>query len=242
MGKHKSESVMLPLFVMVKSSKTFLSHGHKCQNRLTNRLFSVITYYKITLCFFGVGMSIVLVTGFEPFGERKTNSSWETVSSLPDKIGANTIHKLCLPVVYAKAAEIAIREAERIGADIVLSVGEAGGRKEVAVEQTAVNLRCARIPDNSGYQPENEPCAAGGGDGYFATIPVADTVEALKKDGLPVGISYHAGCFVCNDLMYLVLHRFRNTHVKSGFVHVPAESDIALYTECVTKIIEYICG
>ena len=186
-------------------------------------------------------MSVVLVTGFEPFGDRKTNSSWETVSSLPDEIGTNRIHKLCLPVVYGKAAEITIGEAERIGADIVLSVGEAGGRKEVTVEQTAINLRRARIPDNSGFEPENEPCATDGGDGYFATIPVAEAVESLKKGGLPVGISYHAGCFVCNDLMYLVLDRFRNTHVKSGFVHVPAESDIALYTECVTKIIEFIC-
>ena len=48
-------------------------------------------------------------------------------------------------------------------------------------------------------------------------------VENIKKAGVPASVSYTAGTFVCNDLMYAVLYHcqreFPNT--IGGFMHVP---------------------
>lgn len=185
-------------------------------------------------------MKTVLITCFEPFENRPTNASTEAVRQLPDRIGQWDIRKLQLPVVYGQAPQKAIACAKETGAELILCVGEAGGREDVTVEQIGINLRAARIADNAGCQPENEPCVTGGADGLFATIPVADAVKTLQKEGLPVRVSYTAGTFICNDVLYSVLHTFAGTDTRCGFVHVPAYGDTALSAACLLRLLQYL--
>ena len=170
-----------------------------------------------------MGGRTILVTCFEPFGGREGNMSREAVLALPETVGGRRLRKLCLPVVFGEAAEKAAAEAERLGASDILSVGEAGGRKALTPELAALNLRYARIPDNRGRSPLDEPAVPGGENALFSTLPAREMAAAIQKAGLPAEASCSAGLYVCNDLFYGLLHRFRNTGTRCGFLHVPAE-------------------
>ncbi|MBR2639119.1 MAG: pyroglutamyl-peptidase I, partial [Oscillospiraceae bacterium] len=113
------------------------------------------------------------------------------------------------------------RIAEELNPDAIICVGQAGGRSSVTPEMVAVNLRFASIPDNEGNQPKDIPCVSDGENAYFSTLPVRKMVEAVSEASIPCSDSYSAGTYVCNDLIYHVLHRFKNTETRACFIHVP---------------------
>lgn len=150
----------------------------------------------------------LLITGFAPFGGEEINPSWEAVRALPERILEYETTKLRLPVVFGEAAKIAIAEAEKIRADVVLCIGQAGGRAEVCPELVGINLKNATIPDNGGNQPKDEPIAEGGDAAYFSTLPVRKIADAISAAEIPSRLSYSAGAYVCNDLLYSLLRHF----------------------------------
>ena len=163
----------------------------------------------------------LLITGFEPFAGSSINAAWSAVDSLPERIGAWELHKLQVPTVFGTAAQRVLAAAEELRPDAVLCVGQAGGRGGVTPEMAALNLRFARIPDNAGQSPMDEPVIPGGPAAYFATLPARVMTNAIQAAGLPAAVSYSAGVFVCNDLFYSLLHHFRDTPTRVGFIHVP---------------------
>jgi pyroglutamyl-peptidase len=170
----------------------------------------------------------LLVTGFEPFGSERVNPSWEAVKALPERIGDRKLHKLLLPVEFGQAARLAIGTAKECGADAILCVGLAAGRDAVTPEAIGVNVRDASIPDNAGYRPEGEPIDPNGPAAYFSTLPVRKMTEAINGAGIPARLSYTAGTYVCNDLLYSLLHCFSGSDVPVAFVHIPLERTLSL--------------
>ena len=164
---------------------------------------------------------ILLITGFDPFGGECVNPAWEAVKLLPERVGAFHLHKLQIPTVFGKASAMVLAEAEKLQPDVILCIGQAGGRSAVTPERIAVNIRDARIPDNGGNQPQGEYVVPEGPAAYFATVPVIAMAEAICKTGLPGTVSNSAGAFVCNDTFYALLHRFAGTETRVGFIHVP---------------------
>ena len=167
----------------------------------------------------------LLITGFMPFGGDPVNPSWEAVKALPDRIGGFSLHKLLLPVEFGCAADLAYAEAQAIRASAVLCVGLAAGRTAVTPEAIGINIRDARIPDNAGVAPKGEPIEPDAPAAYFSTLPVRGMVEAIRSCGVPSALSYTAGTYVCNDLLYTLLHRFANIGTRAAFIHVPAISE-----------------
>lgn len=166
-------------------------------------------------------MKKLLITGFDPFGGEVVNPSREAVMSLPDVIGDLALTKLEIPTVFGLAAETVLHAADGLNPDAILCVGQAGGRKAITPEVVAINLRDATIPDNQGQQPQNTPIVSGGPAAYFSTLPVREMAAAVTEAGIPCALSYSAGVFVCNDLLYTLLHRFNGTSVRVGFIHIP---------------------
>lgn len=168
----------------------------------------------------------VLVTGFDPFGGEKINPAFEAVKLLPDTIAGAQIIKLEIPTVFTRSADVVEKAIEEHQPDIVIDVGQAGGRSCMTVEKVAINLAEARIPDNDGEQPLDEPLRADGETAYFATVPVKAMVENMREHGIPAHISYTAGTYVCNAVMYNVLYLLDKKYpgVRGGFIHVPFES------------------
>ena len=163
----------------------------------------------------------LLITGFDPFGGSDVNPAWEAVKCLPDVIGDLALTKLEIPTVFSLAAEKVAELADALRPDVILCIGQAGGRSAVTPERFGVNIRDARIPDNAGNEPRGERIAPEGPAAYFATVPVEKMSDAISAKGLPSAVSNSAGAFVCNDVLYTLLHRYAGTGVKVGFIHVP---------------------
>lgn len=166
-------------------------------------------------------MKKLLITGFDPFGGANINPSWEAVRQLPDKIGDFVLCKLEIPTVFGKAAQAVLSVAKEFSPDVILCIGQAGGRAAVTPERIAVNIRDARIPDNAGNQPNGELIANDGPAAYFSTLSPEIMRDAICSAGIDATVSNSAGAFVCNDTLYSLLHHYANTPVKVGFVHIP---------------------
>ncbi len=166
-------------------------------------------------------MKKLLITGFEPFGGEQINPSWEAVDRLPIEINGYELTKLLIPVAFCEAAARVIKVADEIRPDVILCIGEAGGRGVITPELVGINLRNASIPDNNGYQPKDEPIVEGGECACFSTLPVRRIAEAINGAGIPSHVSYSAGAYVCNDVLYTLLTRYKNTDVRIGFIHIP---------------------
>ena len=163
----------------------------------------------------------LLITGFDPFGGGNINPSWEAVKLLPEQIGQYQIHKLAIPTIFGTAAEMIITQAQQLHPNVIISVGLAGGRDAVTPERIAVNIRDARIADNRGFQPSGDRVVEEGPAAYFSTLPVERMAEYIRQVGIPAAVSNTAGTFVCNDVLYTLLHHFDGTAVRAGFIHVP---------------------
>ena len=170
-------------------------------------------------------MKKLLITGFEPFGGEQINPSWEAVKRLPDVINGYELTKLRIPVVFGVAAEKVISEAGAIHPDVILCVGQAGGRNAITPELVGINLRHAAIPDNNGAQPSDEEISADGADAYFTTLPVRKIAAAIEAYGVPSRVSYSAGAYVCNDVLYTLLAYCKGTETRVGFIHIPYSTE-----------------
>ncbi|MBR2029169.1 MAG: pyroglutamyl-peptidase I [Oscillospiraceae bacterium] len=165
----------------------------------------------------------ILVTGFDPFGGEKINPAYEAVKLLPAEICGADIVKLEIPTVFAKCGDVVEKSIEQHNPDFVICIGQAGGRSCISIEKVAINFAEARIPDNEGYQPLDKAIVPDGPAAYFSTLPVKAMVENVRSHGIPSHLSYSAGTFVCNDVMYRLLHMLSTKyhHIKGGFIHVP---------------------
>ncbi|MBI6152106.1 pyroglutamyl-peptidase I [Serratia surfactantfaciens] len=168
-------------------------------------------------------MQKVLITGFEPFGGERLNPSWEVVKQLNDLelVGTRIVARQ-LPCVFGAALEALNAAIDEVQPLMVLAVGQAGGRTDITIERVAINVDDARIPDNQGQQPVDEPIVAGGPAAYFSTLPIKAMVSSMREAGIPAAVSQTAGTYVCNHVMYGLLHRLSGQReVKGGFIHIP---------------------
>ncbi len=166
-------------------------------------------------------MKKLLITGFTPFGGADVNPSWLAVEQLPDRVGDFALCKLNIPTVFGESFRMVLEKAAELQPDVILCIGQAGGRDAVTPERIAVNIRDARIPDNGGNQPRGEFVAPEGPAAYFSTVPVEKMAQAIRNVQIPATVSNSAGAFVCNDTLYGLLHHYDGTPVKVGFIHVP---------------------
>ena len=192
----------------------------------------------------------ILVTGFDPFGGETVNPAYEAVKLLPDTIAGAQIIKLQVPTRFALSCTVLEAAVNEHRPDAVICVGQAGGRSAITPERVAINLADARIPDNAGEQPSDEPLQADGPTAYFATIPIKAMVQNVREHGLPCHVSFTAGTYVCNCVMYNVLHlcATKYPNIRAGFIHVPfaceqvvgkASTMASMPLETIAKSLEY---
>lgn len=165
----------------------------------------------------------VLVTGFDPFGGESINPAWEAVKVIRDEIAGAEIIKMQIPTVVGKSISMIHDKMLEIHPDIVIAVGQAGGRFGITPERVAINVTDARIPDNEGNQPIDEPIFSDGDTAYFSNLPVKSMVQAIKDAGFPSTLSNTAGTYICNHVMYGILYYIQKEfpHARGGFIHVP---------------------
>ena len=134
-----------------------------------------------------------------------------------------------LPCVFGDSARVLAEALERFRPELVLCAGQAGGRARISLERVAINCDDARIPDNAGNQPVDEPVVQGGPAAYFTSLPVKAALAALTAEQIPAEVSQSAGTYVCNHVFYALMHALRlRPGTRGGFVHVPyADTQLA---------------
>lgn len=171
----------------------------------------------------------VLLAGFDAFGGELRNPSGLAVQALDGQVVAgHQVQGVLLPTVFAAALPRLLAALERSRPALVMVVGLAQGRSAISIERIAVNLQDARIPDNAGTQPCDQPVRLGAPAAYFSSLPVKAMQQALWQAGLPAELSHSAGTFVCNHVFFGLMHALANKRkrwlrsTRGGFIHVPA--------------------
>ena len=169
-------------------------------------------------------MPKILLTGFEPFGGEKINPSWKAVSALGGtSISGWDIIAAEIPVVRYVSMDLIKELIREHQPEIIISVGQAGGRMEISLERIGINVDDYGIPDNGGNQPIDEPIDAAGPPAYFSTLPVKAMVQAMRASGVPAIVSNTAGTYLCNHIAYALPHYLAVENIKAigGFIHIP---------------------
>ncbi|TYR75972.1 pyroglutamyl-peptidase I [Rossellomorea vietnamensis] len=175
-------------------------------------------------------MKTLLLTGFEPFLEHSHNPTEAIVKELDGKIiGKYLIKGRILPVVFGQSADKLLRYVEELSPEAVISLGLAAGRNKVTPERIAINVNDG-VRDNSNHVPVDELIKEDGSDAYFTTLPIRDIVNNLVENGIPAEISNTAGTYLCNNVMYSLLHdsKQKGVDLPSGFIHIPASFELGL--------------
>ena len=166
----------------------------------------------------------ILLTGFEPFAGDAVNPSWEAAQALDGWLcGGHRVVALRLPVVFGEARARLAEAVTDLEPALVVCLGLAAGLPHLALERVALNLRDARIPDNAGLQPRDEPVVPGAPAAYFTDLPVQAMLAALREGGIPAALSLSAGTFVCNEVFFALRHDLATQGLacKGGFIHLP---------------------
>lgn len=168
----------------------------------------------------------ILLTGFDPFNGAQVNPSWQAVQALHNRqIGGRRVVAAQLPTVFGDSLRVLDTLLDQLRPELVICVGQAGGRRALSLERVAINVDDAPIPDNAGCQPVDRPVAPGAPVAYFSSLPIKAALAALQREGLPAEVSQTAGTFVCNHVFYGLMHRLAThpglRHARGGFVHVP---------------------
>ncbi len=169
-----------------------------------------------------------MISGFEAFGGEDINPTHLLIDEvragrveLPSEAVIDTI---LLPVGFENAFDLLLARIQTFSPDVVLALGQAGGRAAIELERVAINLIDAEAPDNNGVQPRDVPVEAGGLSAFFSTLPLRRLLAALGSNGIPCCISNSAGLYVCNFLFYRLQSHFSSSgaaKVRSGFIHFP---------------------
>lgn len=202
-------------------------------------------------------MEKILVTGFEPFGGELTNPSWEVASALPTTIAGHAVVCERIPVSFGRGPAAVLAAIQREDPSIVLCLGQAGGRAKVTPEFMGINYADARIPDNDGGQPRGARLLEDAPDAYFSTLPVHAMAQAMVDAGVPVAVSYTAGTYVCNAVLFSALHALAKSQstARAGFVHVPYSPEqacrlpeatpsmpVVLMRKAIVSALECVCA
>ncbi|MDW4573183.1 pyroglutamyl-peptidase I [Microbacterium sp. M3] len=172
-------------------------------------------------------MPTILLTGFEPFGGDAVNPSGEAVQIVASRWrGSERLVTAVLPVTFSGAAARLCELLAEHRPDVVIATGLAGGRAAIGVERVAVNLVDARIPDNDGAQPVDEPSVPGAATAHLSTLPVKEIARRIASAGIPAEVSYSAGTFVCNHVFFTALEAAASG-TRAGFIHVPWSTEHA---------------
>ena len=164
----------------------------------------------------------VLVTAFEAFAGASINPTQVIIEKLEPQAELE-LKTLVLPVVFDECLVLLEEAMAEFKPDVVLALGQAGGRSKISLERVAINLNDARMPDNAGQQPIDTCVCEGAPDAYFSRLPIKRLFKALSEDAIPVEVGKSAGTYVCNHLMFGLLDRIehRYPNMQGGFIHVP---------------------
>ena len=182
-------------------------------------------------------MAKILLTGFEAYGHTPDNPAESVACKLNNKrIDESEIIARIVPNNFFECIDFVWASIAEISPDIVVMMGEYGGRAMITVERIAQNLNDStryELADNNGRSLQDQLTSADGPAAYYSTLPIRAMVKAMRESGIPSDISDAPGTFCCNHLMYGILHRIheKNLPIRAGWIHLPHLPSVAALPE-----------
>ncbi|MFK7778758.1 MAG: pyroglutamyl-peptidase I [Gimesia sp.] len=182
-------------------------------------------------------MTKVLLTGYEAYGNTPTNPAELVAKALDGTvIGESEVVARIVPNVFFECIEFVKTAIAEVQPELVIMLGEYGGRSMITVERLAQNFNDATrygLADNAGCALQGELTATDGPAAYYATVPLRAMVKAMRAAGIPADISDAAGTFCCNHLMYGILHHIatEGLPIRVGWIHLPHLPCVAVLDE-----------
>lgn len=152
------------------------------------------------------------------------------------RIDDSEIRALIVPNNFFECIDFVWASIREIEPDVVVMMGEYGGRATITVERIAQNLNDSTrygLADNNGRSLQGQLTFPDGPAAYYATLPLRAMVKAMRDSGIPSDISDTPGTFCCNHLMYGILHRIYAGHlaIRAGWIHLPHLPSVAALPE-----------
>ncbi|MCW4050007.1 MAG: pyroglutamyl-peptidase I [Candidatus Bathyarchaeota archaeon] len=185
---------------------------------------------------------IILLTGFEPFGESNINPSIEACRILEgEEYNGYKIVVEEIPLRYDDVKPTLFNAIKNHKPSAIICTGQGGGGI-INIERVAINVADARIPYNCGKQPKDKPIVEDGPVAYWTKVPFRKMLKAMKEAKVPTSISNSAGTFGCNHVFYELMHHLAvtETDIPAGFIHVPALPEQVLEKKTASMTLELI--
>ncbi|MBB72905.1 MAG: pyrrolidone-carboxylate peptidase [Planctomycetaceae bacterium] len=166
-------------------------------------------------------MAKILITAFEPYGPWKANASWLALVELTRQLPAQ--HSVTTRLYPVDVAVVQRKLEEDLAAqfDLALHLGQAPGSTHVQFEAIGINV--ARHPDAP--TAAGRPLVTDGPIAFGSQLPLETWTQRLCERGIPARVSYHAGTYLCNAILYSSHYAIRRNgwKTKAGFIHLPVE-------------------
>ena len=178
-------------------------------------------------------MRKVLLTGFEAFGTTPINPAEKVARRLDgETLGGAEVVSRVVPATFFKCIDFVRDAIAEVEPDVVVMMGEYGGRALITVERIAQNFNDGArygLEDNDGSVLQDVLTVPDGPAAYRSTLPIRAMVKAMRQAGIPSDISDVTGTFCCNHLMYGILHHIAATSlgIRAGWVHLPSLPEVA---------------
>jgi len=166
-------------------------------------------------------MTSVLVTAFEPYDRWKTNSSWLALVELTRDLPAG--YKVVTRRYPVDFSTVKQRLADDLAAnyDYALHLGQAPGSGRIQLEAIGLNVGGSggQTADQFRLLVDDGPVA------YRSRLPLADWAVKLAAAGIPATVSYHAGTYLCNAILYLSCYLAEQMALRTqaAFIHLPLD-------------------
>ena len=164
-------------------------------------------------------MPTVLLTAFEPYDRWTENASWLALIELTRQLPAGPkVVTRRYPVDF-EIARRRLLEDLSTDYDYVLHLGQAPGISRIHLEAVGIN-----VGGHSSQTPDQfQPLVPGGFVAYQSSLPLAEWAAMIREQNIPCQVSYHAGTYLCNALLYLTHHFIQEQRLKTRatFIHLP---------------------
>jgi pyroglutamyl-peptidase len=176
---------------------------------------------------------IALVTGYEPFDGYSTNPSAEIAKELDGKqIGRYMVKGVVLPLNYETIPNRIRTLITSAKPELILCMGQAS-RAAISLERLAKNIVNTKREDNYGNIPDADVIDSDASAAYFSNVDVERLASLLSEEGIPAYVSYDAGTYGCNLVLFHVLQMIHDGLIdsKAGFIHIPCMPEQAIEKE-----------
>lgn len=173
-------------------------------------------------------MPRILLTAYGPYDDWSENASWlalqEVLRELPQEDEGDEHLEITTRLYPVDFDEVRARlESDLAGRfDIALHLGQSPGAGRIELEAFGLNV---------GRQRDTPPEAAfalaeDGPPAYQSQLPLAHWAALLQSQGIPAGVSYHAGAYLCNAALYWTHFYCERDDLPTAatFLHLPLDT------------------